>query len=238
GPLPRPRRAPPGEDRNGRQLHRPGGGRRGGRCGREQPQPPGHPALPQQEPEVQAGALPGRPGLVRHPHEVRERHHVRALLQDQGREQHHQHRAGVAARAAEFEGPVMTRHSLAGLLALAGLAAPLWADVGDPQVRTDHPWYPGELACSTFERLFATQAEHYARVTGVTPRTEEQKALASWFWRNTHYFHAEDGRQDLFGRGFAHADNWTREYWTGLLGFGFALCGTTHAQWSAEMQKL
>jgi hypothetical protein len=25
------------------------------------------------------------------------------------------------------------------------------ADVGDPQIRTDHPWYPGELACSTFD---------------------------------------------------------------------------------------
>ena len=40
------------------------------------------------------------------------------------------------------------------------------AGVGDPQIRTDHPWYPGELACSTFDRLFATQAEAYKRVTG------------------------------------------------------------------------
>lgn len=112
------------------------------------------------------------------------------------------------------------------------------ADVGDPQIRTDHPWYPGELACSTFERLFATQAECYRRVTGVEPTTDEHKALASWFWRNLHYYHAEDGRQDLFGKGFAHEENWTREYWTGLFGFGFALCGTTHAQWTAEMEKL
>ena len=34
------------------------------------------------------------------------------------------------------------------------------ADVGDPQVGTDHPWYPGELSCSTYERLFATQGAH------------------------------------------------------------------------------
>jgi hypothetical protein len=118
------------------------------------------------------------------------------------------------------------------------MEVPARADVGDPQVRTDHPWYPGELACSTFDRLFATQAERYHRVVGVEPRTEEQKALASWFWRNTHYYHAEDGRQDLWGKGFAHADNWTREYWTGLFGFGFALCGTTHVQWTAEMEHL
>src|SRR5258708_4201408 len=132
----------------------------------------------------------------------------------------------------------MTLHRLAAAVATVVVLAgpPARADGGGPQVGTDHPWYPGGLACSTFERLFAPQAEHYRRVVGVGPTTDEQKALAAWFWRNTHYFHAEDGRQDLFGKGFAHADNWTREYWTGLFGFGFALCGTTHAQWSAEMQ--
>src|SRR4029077_15781803 len=84
--------------------------------------------------------------------------------------------------------------------ALTGGAAR--ADVGDPQVRTDHPWYPGELACSTFERLFATQAEVYQGVVGCRPMSDEQKALASWLWRNTHYAHAEDGAEDLWGRGF------------------------------------
>jgi hypothetical protein len=112
------------------------------------------------------------------------------------------------------------------------------AGVGDPQIRTDHPWYPGELACSTFERLFVTEAEQYRQVVGVEPQTDEQKALASWFWRNTHYYHAEDGRQDLYGKGFADQANWTRDYWTGLFAFGFGLCGTSHAQWSAEMEHL
>jgi hypothetical protein len=134
----------------------------------------------------------------------------------------------------------MTLHRLvAVVVALSTLAGmPARADVGDPQVRTDHPWYPGELTCSTWERLFATQATRYRGVVGVEPKTEEQKALASWFWRNAHHYHAEDGRQDLWGKGFAHEDNWTREYWTGLFAFGFGLCGTTHAQWSAEMEQL
>ena len=48
---------------------------------------------------------------------------------------------------------------LAALLALA-------AQTGDPQIKTDHPWYPGELACSTFDRLFAHQSGIYKRVTG------------------------------------------------------------------------
>src|SRR5207237_127328 len=66
----------------------------------------------------------------------------------------------------------------------------------------------------------------------------EKKALASWVWRNTHFVDAEDGGQDLWGKGFAHESNWTREYWTGLFAFGFGLCGTTHSQWSAEMETL
>jgi hypothetical protein len=116
---------------------------------------------------------------------------------------------------------------------------PAWADVGDPQVRTDHLWYPGELTCSTFERLFATQAELYERVTGIKPVTEEQKALASWLWRNTHYCHAEEADHDLWGQGFTRGpDPRTREYWTGLFAEGLSLCYTTHYQWVAEMEVL
>src|SRR5688500_3561423 len=76
------------------------------------------------------------------------------------------------------------------------------AAVGDPQVKTDHPWYPGELACSTFERLFETQAELYERVTGGKVQSDEDKALASWYWRNLHYWHGEDGKGDCFDQGF------------------------------------
>src|SRR5437764_11636683 len=111
----------------------------------------------------------------------------------------------------------MTHHRiLASLVALAALALPARADVGDPQVRTDHPWYPGELACSTFARLAATQAEVYERVVGTRPTTDEQKALAAWLWRNTHYFHAEEGAQYLWGDDPKKGgDLRTREYWTG-----------------------
>lgn len=119
---------------------------------------------------------------------------------------------------------------VAGSLARAG--------VGDPQLRTDHPWYPGELSCSSFERLFRTQAEMYERVTGEPPVTEEQRALAAWFWRNTHFAHGEEGVEDLFDRGFAAGNNTTRDYWTGLFSHGFALCGVTHGQWCAEMEAL
>src|SRR3954470_22004816 len=107
----------------------------------------------------------------------------------------------------------LTKVIALSLLSLA--AAPLSAGVGDPQLRTDHPWYPGELAISTFDRLFATQAELYERVTGQKPTTDEQKALAAWLWRNTHFAHGEEGHEDLFSNSFAAGSNVTRDYWTG-----------------------
>lgn len=129
----------------------------------------------------------------------------------------------------------MPRPLLAAALAalLPALAA---AGVGDPQVATDHPWYPGELACSTFPRLFATQDAVYKRVTGRATDTDEDKVLAAWLWRNAHYWHGEEGAEDLWGKGFAAGgDLRTREYWTGLFAHGFGLCGTTHSQWVAEL---
>ena len=107
----------------------------------------------------------------------------------------------------------------------------------DPQVKTGHPWYPGELSCSTFERLFKTQAELYKRVSGRDVSTDEDKALASWYWRNQNIFHSTDGNMDSWGKGFAAGD-YNREYWTGLAGFGCSLCYSTHAQWCGEMEKL
>jgi len=112
------------------------------------------------------------------------------------------------------------------------------AAIGDPQIRTDHPWYPGELACSTFGRLRDTQAEQYQRATGIEPKSDQEMALAAWFWRNTHYAHGEEGAEDLWGTGFTKGDLRTREYWTGLFAHGFGLCGTTHSQWTAEMEFL
>ena len=113
------------------------------------------------------------------------------------------------------------------------------ADVGDPQAKTDHPWYPGELAISTFDRLFATEAELFKRTTGREPKTDEEKALAALLFRLTHYWHGDEGTQNYWGKGFTEGgDTWTREYWTGLYAHGFGLCGTTHCQWSAEMSRL
>src|SRR5204863_3013532 len=115
----------------------------------------------------------------------------------------------------------------------------LRGEIGDPQLGTDHPFYAGELGCSTFERLFKSEADQYARITKKLPETDEEKALAAWYWRNTHYAHGEEGAEDLWGAGFGKgADTRSREFWTGLFADGFGLCGTTHSQWTAEMEML
>jgi hypothetical protein len=118
-----------------------------------------------------------------------------------------------------------------------------WANIalassGDPQIKTDHPWYPGELSCSTFERLFKTEAEVYTRETGRKTDTDEDKALAAWYWRNLHYFHCDEGACDYWGTGYTKGDMFNREFWQGLFAFGFGICGTTHSQWEAEVNQL
>ena len=130
----------------------------------------------------------------------------------------------------------MTRTMLIALVLFAA-AGTSRAGVGDPQTKTDHPWYPGELSCSTWERLFKTQADLYQRVTGKKCRTEEDKVLASWFWRNINYFHCTVGREDIWNKGLAKGEP-AREYWNGLFGYGYGLCYTTHHQWHGEMEKL
>ena len=44
--------------------------------------------------------------------------------------------------------PMRTSRIMAAIvLASCFMAATAAGGVGDPQLRTDHPWYPGELAC-------------------------------------------------------------------------------------------
>ena len=91
----------------------------------------------------------------------------------------------------------MARYTLVALILSTLPGIPLLnASCGDPQIKTNHPWLPGELSCSTFERLFKTQEELYKRVTGRKVKTDEDKVLASWYWRNLHYTHFRDGRSD------------------------------------------
>ncbi|HET6246129.1 MAG TPA: hypothetical protein VFE47_00375 [Tepidisphaeraceae bacterium] len=131
----------------------------------------------------------------------------------------------------------LTRNILKSAILLGAISSPALAATGDPQIKTDDLWYPGELSCSTFQRLFKTEAQAYTRVTGKPVVSDEDKALAAWFWRNTHYWHGEEGQRDCYNEQKFGGDK-SRDYWTGLFADGMALCGTTHAQWCAEMDAL
>ncbi|MBI3829625.1 MAG: hypothetical protein HY291_08920 [Planctomycetes bacterium] len=124
------------------------------------------------------------------------------------------------------------------LFALAGISLLRATEggVGDPQLRTDHPFWPGELSCSTFERLFQTQSELYTRITGRKTDTDEDKAIASWYWRNIHYFHCSLlPEPDIFKKG---APEVTRDYWAGVFSYGHGMCQENHYQYNAEMEYL
>jgi hypothetical protein len=140
-------------------------------------------------------------------------------------------RSGSAAGGGGGAG---RRAGIAAVLACLAAGGTL-AGVGDPQTRTDHPWFPGELSCSTFDRLFRTEAELYTRVTGRKVDNDEDKALAAWYWRNLNYWHCELVGENI---GSSEGDRLNREYWGGLFGYGFGLCFDTHHQFSGEIWEL
>jgi hypothetical protein len=120
------------------------------------------------------------------------------------------------------------------LLLLA--ASPGGANSVDPQLKTDHPFFQGELTCSTFDRLFKAQADMYGRETGRKADNDEDKAIASWYWRNLHFFHCTLAQEpDILGKG--KSEN-VRDYWTSLFSYGHAICGSTHAELTAEYEYL
>ncbi len=116
------------------------------------------------------------------------------------------------------------------------------AGVGDPQIMTDHPYFGGELSCSTMRRTIETAYRQYRHRTGLEVVSDQDKALALWYWRNTHFWHTEDAYLDYWGTGFGDGqapsggDMFPREYWLGLFSQGSALCGAAHAQFSALIQ--
>ena len=76
---------------------------------------------------------------------------------------------------------------LAGMILLLGWSRVL-AAVGDPQIRTDHPLYPGELAYSTQERFAQSIIQSGDWGLGLG-NSERDVALKLWLWKITHTLH-------------------------------------------------
>ena len=118
------------------------------------------------------------------------------------------------------------------VLSLAGVSL---AGVPDPQIKTDHPVYGGELTCSTLDRAVAEAYRVFAERYGHQPETDSEKLVALWIWQCEHHMHACDPYV-YGGPGQIDAkDGWmeTRDWQLGQFSFGFSLCYTIHAQFSA-----
>src|ERR1041385_7799082 len=67
--------------------------------------------------------------------------------------------------------------------------------VGDPQIKTDDPYYPGELSCSTLSRLVNTALNTPGRPS--TGDATKDQILKLWYWRLEHYFHIQSPEEYL-----------------------------------------
>jgi len=137
---------------------------------------------------------------------------------------------------------------LAGLVAIACGSGAI-AAVGNPQIRTDHPIYPGELAYSTQERLARSVIDSGDWGLGLGDG-ERDVALKFFLWRITHtihdyspgcwtplhsYYQAKFGehgkahptRPDAKGEMYA-ADDIDNDAMRWQFAYGYALCGTLH----------
>jgi len=110
------------------------------------------------------------------------------------------------------------------------------AKVPDPQIMTDHPVYRGELSCSTLNRTIADAYRVFTERYGRAPANDTEKLTALWIWQCEHHMHNLDPY--VFG-GHGHPDarerGWmeTRDHGLGQFSFGFSLCYSIHAQFSA-----
>ncbi len=104
--------------------------------------------------------------------------------------------------------------------------------VGDPEIKTDHTYYQGELAYSTITRLIASALATPGRPT--TGETNKDQVLKLWFWRLEHYYHTMSPQEyNLPGVApYPPNDNPLMTDYDCLsqqFSFGHGVCGTNHA---------
>ncbi|HYF48704.1 MAG TPA: PKD domain-containing protein, partial [Planctomycetota bacterium] len=112
----------------------------------------------------------------------------------------------------------------------AAVASPS-GPVGDPQIKTDHTYYQGELAYSTLPRLVASALNTPGRPT--TGNTARDNVLKLWYWRVEHYYHHMSPAEYLLPgvTPSPSADNPLMTAYDCLsqqFSYGYGLCGTNH----------
>ena len=118
-------------------------------------------------------------------------------------------------------------------LVLISFASPLRAEVGDPTLKTDHPFYPGEGAFQTIEDCVkhATQGK----------QADQDKAIALYLWLLTHQWHLASP-QEPYTPGVPpnttsnSQENIVYDANRARFSYGYGLCGTVHA-WNETYWK-
>ncbi|HYF00589.1 MAG TPA: hypothetical protein VEJ18_16835 [Planctomycetota bacterium] len=116
---------------------------------------------------------------------------------------------------------------------MAPLLFALMLQAGDPQLRTDDPYYPGEGAMSTPARCL--QAAWATPRGALGSATNREKMIRLFLWRAEHYFH-------LYSPAVYNMPGMTPKPTTdhplmidydamrALFSYGWGLCGTNHGQ--------
>ncbi len=129
-------------------------------------------------------------------------------------------------------------------VAALSVASSAWAQTGDPQLKTDHPYSPGEGAMSTPARAVALAL--------ATPRgslgsaSNRDRMIRLFLWRAEHYAHLNSPQvYNLPGVAPNPAvENSTTplmidyDAMRGLFSYGFGVCGTNHAQMRAFTEEM
>src|SRR5471030_1522963 len=76
---------------------------------------------------------------------------------------------------------LITQMALTLVATLAPMAFAATAPVGDPEVKTDHTYYQGELAYSTTARIVSSALATPGRATTGDPVKDQ--ILKLWYWR-------------------------------------------------------
>lgn len=121
------------------------------------------------------------------------------------------------------------------------LAAPAWAQTGGPELKTDHPYFPGEAAMSTPSRA-VTHAMAIPRGS-LGSSTNRDKLIRLFLWRAEHYSHLDSPAihalpgvaPDPHGGNVLMTDY---DSMRAMFSYGYGVCGTNHAQMRAFSDEM
>ncbi|MGD0090058.1 MAG: MBG domain-containing protein [Planctomycetota bacterium] len=118
--------------------------------------------------------------------------------------------------------------------ALATLAPAFAAGsaVGDPEIKTDHPYYQGELAYSNLSNLVASALATTGRPTTGDPVKDQ--IIKLWYWRIEHYYHQWSPQEYNLPGVVPNPPNDNplmidRDCLSQQFSFGYGVCGTNHS---------